>query len=252
MADTVESALDRTRGSRRWLRYGVLTVVAILILFPMYVTVIFALKPGDAIFSYPRALLPVDLTLDTLHDAWTQGHFARYLVNSAIVSLAITVGAIATSLLAAYAFSFMRFPLKNVLFYLVLATLLVPAEVTVLANSDTIKTLGWTDSYQGLVAVWRLRRRLPPAPVFLTVPKDLRERLAPMVSGTSASCARWPCRSPARHSARSPSSRSSGPGASTSGRSASPTTPTTGPSRSGCGRCPVPTPTTSTSSWLAQ
>jgi ABC-type glycerol-3-phosphate transport system permease component len=88
MAETVESALDRTRGSRRWLRYGMLTVVAILILFPMYVMVIFALKPGVAIFSYPRALLPVDLTLDTLHDAWTQGHFARYLVNSAIVSLA--------------------------------------------------------------------------------------------------------------------------------------------------------------------
>ena len=180
MAETVESALDRTRGSRRWLRYGVLTVVAILILFPIYVTVIFALKPGDAIFSYPRALLPVDLTLDTLHDAWTQGHFARYLVNSTIVSLAITVGAIATSLLAAYAFSFMRFPLKNVLFYLVLATLLVPAEVTVLANSDTIKTLGWTDSYQGLVVpflatafgVFLLRQ------VFLTVPKDLREAAA--------------------------------------------------------------------------
>jgi len=180
MAETVESALDRTRGSRRWLRYGMLTVVAILILFPMYVMVIFALKPGVAIFSYPRALLPVDLTLDTLHDAWTQGHFARYLVNSAIVSLAITVGAIATSLLAAYAFSFMRFPLKNVLFYLVLATLLVPAEVTVLANSDTIKTLGWTDSYQGLVVpflatafgVFLLRQ------VFLTVPKDLREAAA--------------------------------------------------------------------------
>jgi len=180
MAETVESALDRVRGSRRWLRYGVLSVVAILILFPIYVTVIFALKPGDAIFNYPRALLPVDLTFDTLHDAWTQGHLGRYLVNSTVVSLAITLGAIATSLLAAYAFSFMRFPLKNVLFYLVLATLLVPAEVTVLANSDTIKTLGWTDSYQGLVVpflatafgVFLLRQ------VFLTVPKDLREAAA--------------------------------------------------------------------------
>jgi sn-glycerol 3-phosphate transport system permease protein len=180
MAETVESALDRVHGTRRWLRYGVLTAVAILILFPIYVTVIFALKPGDAIFSYPRALLPVDLTFDTLRDAWTQGHLARYLVNSIIVSLAVTIGAIVTSLLAAYAFSFMRFPLRNVLFYVVLATLLVPAEVTVLANSDTIKSLGWTDSYQGLVVpflatafgVFLLRQ------VFLTVPKDLREAAA--------------------------------------------------------------------------
>jgi sn-glycerol 3-phosphate transport system permease protein len=181
MADApAQAALDRTTGSRLVARYAVLTVVAILILFPIYATVLLALKPGDAIFNYPEALLPVDLTFDTLRDAWNQGHLNRYLFNSAIVSIAITVGTIATSLLAAYAFSFMRFPLRNLLFYVVLATLLVPAEVTVLANSDTMKSLGWTDSYQGLVVpflatafgVFLLRQ------VFLTVPKDLREAAA--------------------------------------------------------------------------
>jgi sn-glycerol 3-phosphate transport system permease protein len=144
------------------------------------VTVLFSLKPGTAIFDYPRALLPVDLTLQTLKDAWNQGHLDRYLLNSAIVSIAITVGTLGTSLLAAYAFSFMRFPLRGFLFYVVLATLLVPAEVTILANTDTIKSLGWTDSYEGLVVpflaaafgVFLLRQ------VFLTVPKDLREAAA--------------------------------------------------------------------------
>ena len=147
----------------------------------------------------------------------------------------------------------MRFPLKNVLFYLVLATLLVPAEVTVLANSDTIKTLGWTDSYQGLVVpflatVFGVLLRQ----VFLTVPKDLREAAALDGVGHFGFLREvaMPLARPTL-GAR-PSSRSSGRGASTCGRSASPTTPTTGPSRSGCGRCRVPTPTTSTSSWLAQ
>ena len=157
-----------------------LAVVAILVLFPIYVTVLFSLKPGTAIFDYPRALLPVDLTLQTLKDAWDQGNLDRYLVNSAIVSILITVGTLITSLLAAYAFSFMRFPLRGFLFYVVLATLLVPAEVTILANTDTIKSLGWTDSYQGLIVpflatafgVFLLRQ------VFLTVPKDLREAAA--------------------------------------------------------------------------
>jgi ABC-type glycerol-3-phosphate transport system permease component len=174
------SALDRVSGSRKWARYLVLTVVAILLLFPIYVMVLFSLKPGTAIFDYPRALLPVDLTLETLKDAWNQGNLDRYLLNSAIVSIAITVGTLITSLLAAYAFSFMRFPLRGLLFYVVLATLLVPAEVTILANTDTIKSLGWTDSYQGLVVpflaaafgVFLLRQ------VFLTVPKDLREAAA--------------------------------------------------------------------------
>jgi sn-glycerol 3-phosphate transport system permease protein len=180
MADAPASALDRTTGSRKWARYLVLTVVAILLLFPIYVNVLFSLKPGTAIFDYPRALLPVDLTLQTLEDAWNQGNMGRYLVNSAIVSVAITVGTLITSLLAAYAFSFMRFPLRMFLFYVVLATLLVPAEVTILANTDTIKSLGWTDSYQGLVVpflaaafgIFLLRQ------VFLTVPKDLREAAA--------------------------------------------------------------------------
>jgi len=180
MAEAPVSALDRVSGSRKWARYLVLAVVAILVLFPIYVTVLFSLKPGTAIFDYPRALLPVDLTLQTLRDAWNQGHLDRYLLNSAIVSIAITVGTLITSLLAAYAFSFMRFPLRGVLFYVVLSTLLVPAEVTILANTDTIKSLGWTDSYEGLVVpflaaafgVFLLRQ------VFLTVPKDLREAAA--------------------------------------------------------------------------
>jgi ABC-type glycerol-3-phosphate transport system permease component len=180
MAEASASALDRVSGSRKWARYLVLTVVAILLLFPIYVMVLFSLKPGTAIFDYPRALLPVDLTLQTLKDAWNQGNLDRYLLNSAIVSIAITVGTLITSLLAAYAFSFMRFPLRGLLFYVVLATLLVPAEVTILANTDTIKSLGWTDSYQGLVVpflaaafgVFLLRQ------VFLTVPKDLREAAA--------------------------------------------------------------------------
>lgn len=180
MADTAASALDRVSGWRKFGRYAVLAAVALLVLFPIYVTVLFALKPGTAIFDYPRALLPVDLTLQTLKDAWNQGNLDRYLLNSAIVSIAITVGTLVTSLLAAYAFSFMRFPLRGVLFYVVLATLLVPAEVTILANTDTIKSLGWTDSYEGLVVpflaaafgVFLLRQ------VFLTVPKDLREAAA--------------------------------------------------------------------------
>jgi sn-glycerol 3-phosphate transport system permease protein len=184
MAD--ESALDQVTGARRWGRYALLAVVAFVVLFPIYVTVIFAFKPGPAILDYhkvlgiPRALLPVDLTFSTIHTAWNEGNLSRYLLNSAIVSIVITVGQLVTSVLAAYAFAFMEFPLKNLIFALLLATLLVPAEVTILANTDTIKSLHWVDSYQGLIVpflatafgMFLLRQ------VFLTVPKDLQEAAA--------------------------------------------------------------------------
>ena len=182
------SAIDRIGGPRLVARYIVLVVVAVLILFPIYVTVLFSFKRGDTIFNYndvfpfwsPRALLPVDLTLQTFRDAWNQGNLGRYLANSGIQSVAITVGQLVTSVLAAYAFAFMRFPLKNAIFALFLATLLVPAEVTILANTDTIKSLGWVDTYQGLVVpflatafgTFLLRQ------VFRTVPKDLQEAAA--------------------------------------------------------------------------
>jgi sn-glycerol 3-phosphate transport system permease protein len=183
-----QTVLDRVEGPRLVARYVVLTAVAILILFPIYVTVLFAFKRGDTIFNYdnvfpfwsPRALMPVDLTFQTLRDAWNQGHLGLYLANSGIQSLLITIGQLVTSILAAYAFAFMDFPFKNALFALFLATLLVPAEVTILANTDTIKSLGWVDTYQGLVVpflatafgAFLLRQ------VFRTVPKDLREAAA--------------------------------------------------------------------------
>jgi sn-glycerol 3-phosphate transport system permease protein len=165
-------------GARRIGRYVVLVVVAALVLFPIYVTVVAALKPGESVLKNP--LVPVDLTLETLRDAWESGNMARYLVNSLVVTVAITVGQVITSLLAAYAFAFLRFPFRNGLFLVFLATLLVPAETTILVNRETIESWGWIDSYQALVVpflatafgTFLIRQ------VFLTLPNDLREAAA--------------------------------------------------------------------------
>jgi sn-glycerol 3-phosphate transport system permease protein len=161
-------------------RYGLLVVVAVLVLFPIWVTLMGALKPGAKLLDYPRSLLPVDLTLDTLREAWRVGHLGRYLVNSTIVSIAITIGQVVTAVLAGYAFAFLRFPLRRTLFVVFLATLMVPAEVTVLVNVETIQGLSWIDSYQALIVpflatafgTFLLRQ------VFLVVPTELREAAA--------------------------------------------------------------------------
>jgi sn-glycerol 3-phosphate transport system permease protein len=175
--DAQAQALAPPSGWRKVGRYALLVLLAFLVLFPVYATLMFALKPGTAIFEYPRALLPVDLTLDTLRDAWTQGNLGRYLFNSTLVSLAITAGVIVTSVLSAYAFSMLHFPGRNVLFLVYLATLLVPLEVTVLVNRKTMESWGWIDSYQALIVpflasafgTFLLRQ------VFLTLPGELRE-----------------------------------------------------------------------------
>ena len=162
-------------GWRRFGRYVLLIAVSFVVLFPIYVMAVAALKPGNKVFDRP--LVPDAFTLDILRDAWTQGHLGRYLVNSTVVAAIVLVAQLVTSVLSAYAFAFLDFPLKNVFFAIFLATLLVPLEVTLVVNRRTIDALDWLNTYQGLAApflatafgTFFLRQ------VFLQIPKDLRE-----------------------------------------------------------------------------
>ena len=170
-------AADTVHGARKFGRYTLLIFVAVVVLFPIYAVLLQALKSGPDSLNHPRSLLPVDLTLSTIRAAWTQGDLGRLLLNSMFVALMVTAGVVLTSLLAAYAFAFLDFPLKGPLFIAFLATMLVPAEVTVVINERTADALGWINSYQGLIVpslastfgVFLVRQ------VFLQLPGELRE-----------------------------------------------------------------------------
>lgn len=161
-------------------RYALLVLVAFAVLLPIYVTVAGAFTPGERVLDYPGSLWPSQLTLQGMREAWTTGNLGRYLVNSAVVAVAITVLHVVTSVLAAYAFAFLWFPCKRLVFAVFIATLTIPAEATVVANVETVQALGWTDSYQGLVlpfaatafGTFLLRQ------VFLQLPGDLRDAAA--------------------------------------------------------------------------
>ncbi len=161
-------------------RYVLLVTVAAVVLLPIYVTVIGALKPGAEVINYPRSLVPDGLTLDGMRSAWRNGNLDRYLVNSAIVATLITTLQVTTSLLAAYAFAFLEFPARRLLFVVFLATLTIPSEATIVGNVETIQRLGWTDTFQGLAfpfaatafGTFLLRQ------VFLQLPRDLRDAAA--------------------------------------------------------------------------
>ena len=173
-------AADTVRGARKLGRYTLLVVLSIVVLFPIYAVVLQALKTGPDSLDHPRSLLPVDLTLSTIKAAWDQGDLGRLLMNSLFVSVMVTLGVVLTSLLAAYAFAFLQFPLKGPIFVLFLATMLVPAEVTVVINERTADALGWVNSYQGLIVpslastfgIFLVRQ------VFLQLPAELREAAA--------------------------------------------------------------------------
>src|SRR6202034_3118093 len=140
----------RRRRVRTTASYVGLTVAAIILLFPLYITVVNSLLPTGSIAHQPPPLFPLHPVWHTYSNAWSKGHLSIYLRNSVIQTAIIVTAQLFTSVLAAYAFAFLRFPFKRTLFLLVLATLMIPFEVTFITNLSTVTRLGWYNTFEGL------------------------------------------------------------------------------------------------------
>ena len=103
-------------------------IFALFILFPLLYSVSVAVMPGDELFTMDMNLLPQNPTVDNFVRAFTQVPLVRFILNSFLVAGCITLGQIITCSLAAFAFSFLDFKGKNLLFMLVMATMMVPGE----------------------------------------------------------------------------------------------------------------------------
>jgi sn-glycerol 3-phosphate transport system permease protein len=162
----------RTIGS-----YTLLTAGAVVILFPIYVTIVNSLLPLDQLARQPPPLFPTNPQWHDYSAAWNGGQMSKYMATSAIMTAIIVVGQLVTSVLAAYAFAFLTFPFKRTLFVLCLTTLMIPLEVTFITNLDTITSLHWFNTYAGLAipflatgfGIFLLRQ------AFLQIPRDLQE-----------------------------------------------------------------------------
>lgn len=177
VATVAEAAGRRRHRLRPILQYGTLTLVAAIVLTPVYMTVAFSLQSGASSLDFPSSLLPFPPELDVFRRVFEVSNIGRYMLNSTIVAVAITLLQVITSILAGYAFAYLRFPARSAAFVAFLATLMVPGEVTIVANYDTVVSLGWRDSYPGLIipfaatamGTFLLRQ------AFLAVPQDLRD-----------------------------------------------------------------------------
>jgi ABC-type glycerol-3-phosphate transport system permease component len=157
--------------------YLLLAASAAIILFPLYMTVVDSLQPISKLLTFPPDFWPDAPRWSNYRVAMTDIPMPRYLLNSLIVAAIITVGQVATSALAAYAFSFLRFPFRSALFFLFLSTMMVPSEVAIIPNFQTIQRLDWLDTYQALTipfmatafGTFLLRQH------FMTLPHELKD-----------------------------------------------------------------------------
>lgn len=157
--------------------YTTLIALCTVILFPIYMLILRAISSPIAFINAGQPLRLVEPEWDVFSRAWTGAGMARAMLVSVAITAVIMAAQFITSVLAAYSFAFLEFPFKKLMFAIVIGTLLLPIEVTLIANVRTIRDLGWLNSVQGLsfpflataLGIFLIRQG------FLGVPRDLRD-----------------------------------------------------------------------------
>lgn len=139
------------RKARTGLRVVTNILMAFVVLLPLLYAVSVAFMPSNELFTMELNLVPKHPTLTNFRDALINVPLLRFILNSFIMAGCITLGQIITCSLAAFAFSFLDFKGKGVLFMVVMATMMVPGEATIISNYLTVGRWGMLDTYPVLI-----------------------------------------------------------------------------------------------------
>ncbi|UOF88742.1 carbohydrate ABC transporter permease [Fodinisporobacter ferrooxydans] len=155
----------------------------ILTLFPYLWMLATSLKSQTEVYSSGLSLIPHHIDWGGFKEALQNAPIGRYMFNSILVSVISTAGVTVTSLLAGYALSRMRFPGRNFIFLIILGTMMIPHQATMIPNYILLNWFGWINSYQGLIVPFLVY----PFGIFiirnfmLSIPRELEE--AAMLDG---------------------------------------------------------------------
>lgn len=168
----------------RWYIHLILIAGAIVMIAPLMWMITLSLKPAQLTYQ-PPYLIPTHFQFSNYADAWEAAPFPRYYLNTAIMAAGITIGQLIFSSLAAYAFARLEFPGRNLLFIIVLITMMVPFHVLMIPSYLTVLGLGWKNTFFALIVprmvsafgIFLLRQ------FYLSLPRELDE--AAMLDGAS-------------------------------------------------------------------
>ncbi len=155
--------------------YGLLILSACLILFPIVYTFMVSFMNGGEVLH--GNMIPKQWSFENYRLAFQKLPLLHYLMNSFIVSFVVMIGQLIVSSLAAFAFVFIPFKGRNVLFFLFISTMMIPWEATMIPNFITVTNLGWVNTITGLTVpffalafgIFLLRQN------FKTIPKEMDE-----------------------------------------------------------------------------
>jgi len=185
-ATVTEQSMNRKPRPAGWIRrviagrqsimaFCALVLIACATLLPFYWMFSSSLRTMENMFSIPIQWIPEPLNWRSYALAWQAQDFTRYFLNSGVVAIAITLGNLILCSLAGYSLTKFHYRGRGIMFVLILSTMMLPLEVTMVPLFLIIKELNWANSYQGLIVpflvdgfgVFLMRQYM------LSIPKDL-------------------------------------------------------------------------------
>jgi multiple sugar transport system permease protein len=175
----METALKRRRSIdfSRLIVLILLVFLAVATIFPFLWMASTSVKPLGEVLGAPERFLPSTYDFSTYVRIWSEVPFARYFMNSLVFASSVVIIALFLNSLAGYAFARLQFKGRDVLFIVILCTMMIPFQVTMTPLFLIVYKLGMIDTYQGLIipraadafGIFMMRQ------FFLTLPKDLEE-----------------------------------------------------------------------------
>ncbi|AOY80479.1 carbohydrate ABC transporter permease [Moorena producens JHB] len=168
----------------RWIRgifYGILILYAIITFLPFAWALSASFKPLEEIIAGGLNFIPHDFTFDNYRNIFIESPlFGRWFVNSVLVGVCVTGLNILFNSMAGYALARVKFPGNSLLLGIILAVLMIPGQVTLIPGYLILKSLGWLNTYQGLIVpsavnatfIFMMRQ------FFINFPKELEEAAA--------------------------------------------------------------------------
>ena len=157
--------------------HGALLLAVAVIAFPLYYAFVISTQTIQEVIQKPPLLLPSSHLKENYRDAWEKAHMGRLLINSAVMAVVIAVGKIAISMLSAFAIVYFTFRGRQLVFWMIFLTLMLPIPVRILPTYEVVGNLGWLNTYAGLTiplmasatATFLFRQ------FYLTIPNELAE-----------------------------------------------------------------------------
>lgn len=159
----------------RWLVFAGFLIVTLALMLPVIIIVLTAFKPAAEVNAYPPTLLPQQWTLDNFAAIFQRLPFGRLILNSFLFAGGVTLFALVFDSLAAYALARLNFRGSRVLLIVIIATLMIPFQATLIPIYQLVAQFGWVNTFAGLIApraadafgIFFLRQ------FFLSLPRDL-------------------------------------------------------------------------------